>query len=218
MSGRNVFVGGKSCSVERIFCIGKNYARHIREMGGAGNEECVVFMKPVSALVGPGETITLPRDRGAVHYEVEVTVLLGGEGKNLTSDRAMDLTAGIGLGLDLTLRDLQAGLKKAGAPWERAKAFDGSAPVSRFVSPSEIRDVNHIEFTCHVNDRLKQKGHTGMSITRIPELIAFLSSEWRLLPGDLIFTGTPEGVGPVVPGDGIRTASPEIGEFHWNFN
>jgi acylpyruvate hydrolase len=188
--------------VNRIFCIGRNYAEHVKELGNAQDGACVVFMKPASCVVPPGPVV-LPRDRGSVHHEAELVVMLSG-----------DKVAALTLGLDLTLRDLQGELKKKGAPWELAKAFDQSAPLGEFV-PYDGRDLQALEFTCDVNGERRQSGHTRDMLFPVARQIQILSRSWALAPGDIIYTGTPAGVGPLVPGDRVVLAGAGLGRFEW---
>jgi 2-keto-4-pentenoate hydratase/2-oxohepta-3-ene-1,7-dioic acid hydratase in catechol pathway len=199
----------------RVFCIGCNYDAHIKEMGHTEADRCVVFMKPATSLVPEGEVVRIPRDRGPLHHEVEVVVAIGTEGKDVPAADALGHVAGVTLGLDLTLRAVQGRLKKGGHPWELSKAFDQSAPLGRFVPPGPGADPDGIAMTCHVNDALRQEGNSRDMLFSVSRLIEILSGTWRLLPGDLIFTGTPPGVGPLEPGDTVRIASPEIGTFTW---
>jgi 2-keto-4-pentenoate hydratase/2-oxohepta-3-ene-1,7-dioic acid hydratase in catechol pathway len=209
----------------RIFCIGKNYAEHVAELAPLGHDdELVVFMKPASAIVPLGEQIRLPRGRGAVHHEAELVVQLGGAlaapdaaltGGPIPLARALDCVAALTLGIDLTLRELQTALKKRGAPWELAKAFDGAAPLGRFV-PYRGQDLQALEFTCAVNGALRQHGRTSEMLYPVARQIHILSQTWRLAPGDLIYTGTPAGVGPLVPGDRIELAAADLGRFAWD--
>jgi 2-keto-4-pentenoate hydratase/2-oxohepta-3-ene-1,7-dioic acid hydratase in catechol pathway len=202
---------------KRIFCIGKNYAEHVAELAHLGHPpdgQCVIFMKPVSALVPEGEPLVLPRGRGSVHHEAELVVMLTGGGRDVPEDEALACVAGLALGLDLTLRDLQTELKAKGAPWERAKAFDGSAPIGDF-KPYLEQDLQALEFTCHVNGTLRQHGLTRDMLYPVARQIHILSQTWALEPGDVIFTGTPKGVGPLQPGDDITLASPTLGTATW---
>ncbi len=200
----------------RVFCIGRNYAAHVRELGETEDDQCVVFMKPCTSLETIGTPIALPRARGAVHHELELVVALGTGGENIPEERAAEHIDAITLGLDLTLRDLQNQLKAQGRPWELCKAFEQSAPIGAFMPYDGRVDLQAIEMTCHVNGELRQIGHTAHMIFPVSWLISFLSRHWQLLPGDLIFTGTPEGVGEVRPGDQIVIASPAIGQFTWD--
>ena len=202
----------------RIFCIGKNYSEHIKELGGTQiPEEPVVFMKPVCNIVAPGEILHPPPYGGELHHEVEVVLLIGKEGKNIHKADALSYISAITLGLDLTLRDVQKKLKKAGLPWELSKSFEQSAPLGIFkdYSPNKI-DLGNLPFTCSVNGSLRQKGNTREMIFPIANLIQTLSSWWTLKPGDIIFTGTPAGVASLQSGDKIKIESPVIGLFSWS--
>lgn len=200
----------------RVLCIGRNYALHIEEMHAARPEAPVVFMKPSSSLVDTRSRLCLPRRQGAVHHELELVVALGEGGRDIDAARAPALIAGLTLGLDLTLRDVQSRLKAAGQPWELAKAFDGSAVIGDFVDfDPALHPLDRIEMRCRVNGELRQQGTSGDMLFPVPALIAYLSQHWALQPGDLIFTGTPAGVGPLVVGDTIALESPMIGAFAW---
>ena len=190
--------------VNRIFCIGRNYAEHIKELGNAPDEACVVFMKPASCVVAPGQPVRLPRGRGSVHHEAELVVRIGARG-------AVDALT---LGLDLTLRDLQNDLKKKGAPWELCKAFDGAAPLGAWV-PYAGQDLQQIEFACDVNGTRRQTGHTKDMLFPVARLLDILSRTWALQPGDIVYTGTPAGVGPLVAGDVVTLSSPALGRHEW---
>ena len=203
-------------NVNRIFCIGRNYAKHIAELGNSPDGDCVVFMKPASCVVEPGEPVRLPRGRGEVHHEAELVVLLTGGGRDIAIDDAMECVAGISLGLDLTLRDLQSELRAKGAPWELAKAFDQAAPLGDF-KPYLEQDLQALEFRLYVNEELRQHGHTRDMLFTVARQIHILSQSWDLQPGDVIYTGTPEGVGPLRPGDRARLEGPGIGRFEWTF-
>lgn len=204
-------------NVNRIFCIGKNYAEHVEELAHLGYKpdgECVVFMKPASSIVPLGEDIPLPRGRGAVHHEAELVVMLTGGGADLTIEEALENVAAITLGLDLTLRDLQTELKNKGKPWELAKAFDGAAPLGDW-RPFLEQDLQALEFTLHVNSQLRQHGRTADMLYPVAQQISILSRTWALEPGDIIYTGTPKGVAALEPGDRVVLASPVIGRFEW---
>ena len=200
----------------RIFCIGRNYAEHAKEMGSALPPEPVVFMKPATSLVGQGAKLALPRERGSVHHEMELVLAVGSEARDLAPAAATGILAGVALGLDLTLRDEQARLKQAGAPWELAKAFDGSAVVGRFMPVPLKFDPQAVDMLCTVNGQVRQAGNTRDMLFPLPAILTFLSSRWRLLPGDLVYTGTPAGVGPLRPGDRVEISSPALGSFAWD--
>lgn len=200
----------------RIFCIGRNYAKHIEELGNSPDSACLIFMKPVSCIVRPGQPLVLPRGRGEVHHEAEVVVRLSGGGRDIAPERALDCVEAVTLGLDLTLRDLQTELKAKSAPWELAKAFDGAAPLGHWQPYTPELDLAALPLQFRVNGELRQDGNTRDLLFPIPRLIEILSRSWALLPGDLIYTGTPAGVGPVQVGDELRLSSPALGEFVWN--
>jgi 2-keto-4-pentenoate hydratase/2-oxohepta-3-ene-1,7-dioic acid hydratase in catechol pathway len=201
--------------VNRIFCIGRNYAEHVRELGGVPDDDCVVFMKPASCIVPVGGTIVLPKGRGSVHHEAELVVLLSGGDGDVPVESAIENVAAFTLGLDLTLRDLQGTLKKKGAPWELAKAFDGAAPLGDWRA-YKGEDLQALEFACEVNGRLRQSGRTADMLFPVARLIHILSRSWALQAGDVVFTGTPAGVGPLAPGDRVTLSSAAIGRFDWS--
>jgi 2-keto-4-pentenoate hydratase/2-oxohepta-3-ene-1,7-dioic acid hydratase in catechol pathway len=201
--------------INRIFCIGRNYAEHVRELGNTPDDACLVFMKPASCIVPVGEPVRLPRDRGAVHHEAELVLMLTGGGSDIPAEHALDNVAAITLGLDLTLRDLQNELKKKGAPWELSKAFDYAAPLGDWVAYQE-QDLQALEFSCSINGQTRQQGRTADMLFTVPRLIHILSRTWSLEPGDIVYTGTPAGVGPLQPGDRIELASADVGRYRWN--
>jgi len=202
----------------RIFCVGRNYADHAKELGNlipAPGATPIIFMKPITSLVRVDEQLTLPRGLGSVHHEMELVLALGEGGASIPPATALKHVAAATLGLDLTLRDEQARLRQSGQPWELAKAFDGSAALGSFRVATGSFDVQNLEMRCTVNGALRQQGNTRDMLFPVVEIIAFLSRRWRLLPGDLIYTGTPAGVGPLLPRDSIEIASPGLGRFRW---
>ena len=211
-----ISVNGQLFAPNRIFCIGKNYDEHVKELGGKMPEEPVVFMKPVSSIVAPGESLFMPRHGNLLHHEVEVVLLIGREGQDIPQANALSFIAGVSLGLDLTLRDVQVQLKKAGLPWELSKSFEQSAPLGLFKAyhPGSI-DLENLSFTCSVNGELRQQGNTRDMLFPIKSLIHMLSGWWTLRPGDIVFTGTPSGVGPLKAGDRVDIESPGTGLFSW---
>ncbi len=208
-------VEGRKFEASRIFCVGKNYRKHIQELQDEDPDQPVIFMKPVSCIVRPEEKIKFPTHGTCLHHEVELVVLVGWGGKNISASHARSHIAGLSLGLDLTLRDVQSSLKKKGLPWEIAKAFDQSAPLGEFVALKNSIDLDAIAFSCEVNGELRQQGNSGQMIYSITKIIQFLSGIWELLPGDIIYTGTPSGVGPLGSGDTIKVFSDGIGEYSW---
>jgi 2-keto-4-pentenoate hydratase/2-oxohepta-3-ene-1,7-dioic acid hydratase in catechol pathway len=209
-------VGGKQYDPQRIFCVGRNYADHAKELGNlmpAPGSSPIIFMKPVTSLIAGG-TLTLPKGVGAVHHEMELVLILGKGGSGIPESAAVSHVAGATLGLDLTLRDEQARLKQAGQPWELAKAFDDAAALGTF-TPAARLDLQALDMRCTVNGALRQEDNTRHMLFSVATIVSFLSSRWRLLPGDLIYTGTPAGVGPLVQGDRIEISSPALGSFVW---
>jgi len=201
-------------NVQRIFCIGRNYAAHIEELGNAPDADCVIFMKPPSCIVPVGRSLRLPRAAGAVHHEAELVVALSGGGTDIAEDQALQHVAAFTLGLDLTLRDLQNQLKNAGKPWELSKAFDDAAPLGSWTTYRQ-QDLQALEFTCHVNGELRQHARTADMLYSVARQIHILSRSWALGAGDIIYTGTPKGVGPLVRGDVIALESDATGRFEW---
>ncbi|MEX0823867.1 MAG: fumarylacetoacetate hydrolase family protein [Balneolaceae bacterium] len=186
-----------------LFCIGRNYAKHAVEMKSDLPEEPVVFLKPRSSLVFDDGPILLPERSGDVHHEVELVVLIGSELKNADPNEAKKAIKAIGIGLDLTARDIQADAKKKGLPWSLAKGFDTFAPLGNLVPYNGQTDLQNLSLKIRINDEIRQEGNTKDMIFPVTELLSYLSHQFTLHPGDLIFTGTPEGVGPVYRGDKI---------------
>ncbi len=189
--------------VPKIFCLGKNYAKHAAEMKSDVPQSPVVFMKPSSAIVYGGAKVGIPAMTKDFHHETEIYFVIGKEGKNVRKGDARSYITAMGIGLDLTLRDLQTDLKTAGNPWLISKGFDGSAPISAAV-PVEGVDFNSLELKLTVNGQLRQHGSYKNTIFKIEEVIAFISQLFTLERGDLIFTGTPEGVAKLNHGDKLH--------------
>ncbi|MCS3422915.1 2-keto-4-pentenoate hydratase/2-oxohepta-3-ene-1,7-dioic acid hydratase in catechol pathway [Rahnella sp. BIGb0603] len=189
--------------VNKVVCVGNNYAEHIKEMGSQISAEPVVFIKPETALCDIRQPLAIPKDLGAVHHEVELAVLIGTPLKQATEDRVANAIAGYALALDLTLRDLQTKFKAAGQPWEKAKGFDGSCPISGFIPVSEFGDAQQADLQLFVNGETRQEGNTRNMLTPLLPLIAYMSRYFTLRAGDIILTGTPQGVGPLKAGDEI---------------
>ncbi len=195
---------GDEIPVRKIICVGRNYADHAAEMGAAVPGTPVLFLKPATALVDPETPIRLPDFSGDVHHEVEMVALIGMEGYRIPRSEALDYVSAYGVGLDLTARDVQAEAKKKGLPWTVAKGFDGAAPLSRLVRADKIRDPHDLDLVLTVNGEVRQKASTSRMVFRLDEIVAYASTIFTLECGDLIFTGTPEGVGPVRPGDRLH--------------
>lgn len=191
----------ESYRIGKILCIGRNYADHIRELGNETPERPVIFMKPASCVIGEGEEIVIPSYSGDCHHEAELALLIGSVGKDIPAGEALAHVAGFGVAIDLTLRDVQAELKKKGLPWDIAKGFDTACPLSAFVPAASVPDPQDLRITLSVNGAPRQDGSTALMIHGIANLISYLSSIFTLMPGDLILTGTPAGVGPLRSGD-----------------
>ena len=222
MTTNSITVGESFIKPCRIFCIGKNYTEHIRELDdfdstlqSKNEKQPVVFMKPITSIVSPGESIHVPSHGNVLHHEVEVVVLLKGGGKNILIEDSLSCVAGVTLGLDLTLRDVQVEVKKKGHPWELSKSFDHSSPLGLMRPYDDSFDLFDIPFACFVNEEKRQEGNTKDMLFSIPKIISFLSTVWKLMPGDLIYTGTPSGVGVIKSRDEISLNSPILGRFAW---
>ncbi|HWC03708.1 MAG TPA: fumarylacetoacetate hydrolase family protein [Methylomirabilota bacterium] len=198
--------------VHRIYCVGRNYAEHAREMGhDPDREPPFFFMKPADAIVTDGRDFAYPSGSADVHHELELVVALTSGGARIPADRALDHVYGYAVGLDMTRRDLQAEAKKMGRPWDTGKAFDGSAPCGPIRRAAEIGHPMAGAVVLEVNGAARQRGDLGQLIWKIPEMIAYLSTLFTLAPGDLIFTGTPSGVGPVERGDVLKGTVEGVG-------
>ncbi|MDN6319311.1 MAG: fumarylacetoacetate hydrolase family protein [Marinobacter sp.] len=183
----------------KIVCVGRNYAEHAKELDNPVPSEPLLFIKPATSAVHVTRPLAFPANQGQVHFETELAVLIG---KPLTSASASEAQAailGYGLALDLTLRELQSQLKDKGHPWERAKAFDGACPLSPFVASDRLPG-DHITFSLDINEQRQQSGDTRDMLFPVIPLLAHISSQFTLLPGDVVLTGTPKGVGPLLCG------------------
>ncbi|UPG90812.1 fumarylacetoacetate hydrolase family protein [Luteibacter aegosomaticola] len=200
--------------IRRIFCIGRNYADHAKEMGASVDKaNPMFFTKPADAVVTDGADVPYPTATSDLHHEVEMVVALGAGGANLTPDAASKLVWGYAVGLDLTRRDLQAQAKAKGAPWDVAKAFDHSAPVSALVPASEAHPTAATQITLEVNGQVRQHATLGDMVLDVGEILAALSTLFELKAGDLIFTGTPAGVSALQRGDTFRATLEGIVAF-----
>jgi fumarylpyruvate hydrolase len=193
--------GGGLFPVRRVFCVGRNYAEHVREMGGDMREPPFFFTKPADALVTGDADMPYPSKTVDLHHEMELVVAIGEGGADIAVDQALAHVWGYGAGLDMTRRDLQAAAKKAAKPWDMAKAFDHSAPIGDLVPAARLPDPTHGRIMLRVNGTVRQSSDLSSMIWTVAEIVSYLSGLVRLAPGDLIFTGTPEGVSAVVRGD-----------------
>jgi fumarylpyruvate hydrolase len=204
-------------AVRRVYCVGRNYVDHAKEMGFTGREEPFFFSKPADALVyiasGTQGEIHYPSKTSNLHYEMELVVALGKGGRDIPVDKAAECIFGYALGLDMTRRDLQGECKKLGRPWEVGKAFDESGPIGPIHPISQTGVINQGAITLSVNGQMKQNSNLDKLIWSVPESISFLSTLFELKAGDLIFTGTPEGVGAVVAGDRMVGTFEGLGEL-----
>jgi 5-carboxymethyl-2-hydroxymuconate isomerase len=203
----------KTYRVGKVVCLARNYSEHIRELGNEVPEKPVLFIKPSSSIIGQKETVVIPLYSNECHHEVELAVLIGKWGRNIPEENAMAHVAGYGVALDMTLRDVQAELKKKGLPWEAAKAFDTSCPLSDFVPADRIADPHRLRISLKVNSELRQDSSTACMMRRIPAIISEISAMFTLEQGDVILTGTPEGVGPVAAGDQLTAEIEGLGSL-----
>ena len=198
--------------VHRIYCVGRNYREHVQEMGGDPTREPPVFFtKPADAVVPSGAGVAYPPRTSNLHHEIELVVAIGRGGSNIPVDSALEHVFGYAVGNDLTRRDLQAEARKRGAPWDTAKGFDASAPITPIRRADDIGHVASGRIWLEVNGELRQQADVVEMIWSVPEVIAELSTYFALAPGDLIFTGTPAGVGPLLPGDLVAGGVDGIG-------
>jgi fumarylpyruvate hydrolase len=190
--------------VRRIFCVGRNYAEHAREMGGDPDREPPFFFtKPADAVVESGAQIPFPKNTNDLHHEIELVVAIGKEGEKIPVDRAYEHIFGYAVGIDLTRRDLQKIAKEKGRPWDSGKAFDQSAPCAAITPKAAVENIDRAKIQMTVNGEMRQSATIADLIWSIEEVIAILSEAFTLKPGDLIYTGTPAGVGALSAGDHI---------------
>jgi fumarylpyruvate hydrolase len=200
--------------VGRIYCVGRNYAEHAREMGhDPDREPPFFFMKAADSVVESGSTIAYPVGTRDVHHEIEMVAALAKGGRNIPVDKALEHVWGYGVGLDMTRRDIQGEAKKMGRPWEMGKSFDESAPVSEIKPAATIGHPSRGAIWLKVNGQTRQQGDLAMQIWSVPEQIAYLSNLITLQPGDLIFSGTPAGVGPIKAGDKLEGHVDGVGDL-----
>ncbi len=185
----------------KIICIGRNYAEHAKEMNSPVPSEPIFFLKPDTAIIKNNLPFYYPDFSKEIHHEVELVLKINKPGKNIDVQFAHKYYDEIGIGIDFTARDIQLKCKEKGLPWEKAKAFDGSAPIGKFIEKKKIADLNNINFQLNINGKRVQKGNTKDLLFTFDALIAYVSKFFTLKKGDLIYTGTPEGVGPVQIGD-----------------
>lgn len=188
----------------KILAIGRNYAEHIQELKNEQPSEPVIFMKPDTALLRNNAPFYYPDFSNNIHYEVELILRIGKEGKNIEEKFANKYFDGVGIGIDFTARDLQDKAKEKGLPWTLAKGFNGSAPVSEFIPPDQFPDLKNINFSLTINGEERQKGNSDQMLFGFSQIISYISKFILLKKGDIIFTGTPQGVGKVNMGDRLE--------------
>lgn len=187
--------------VGKVVCVGRNYLMHVQELNNAVPQKPILFMKPSTSLIYLRQNIDIPKGLGQCHNELEIAVLLAKPLKCASPDEVEQAIWGYGLGLDLTLRDVQSELKRDGHPWERAKAFDGSCPMSPFVEKSAVNNHNELRFALTVNGQQRQEGNSQDMLFSINTLLSEISKSFSLLAGDIVLTGTPKGVAQLCPND-----------------
>ena len=216
MSYQHQYVDGTRIHfpVGKLVCVGRNYAEHAKELNNPVPSEPLLFIKPASAAVPLQGGFAIPQERGSVHYETEIAVLIGKPLSRKPSDEEiLDALSGFGVALDLTLRDVQNRLKEKGHPWEVAKAFDGACPLSPFVPADAVADLADIGVRLTLNGEVRQDGNSRDMLTPILELIRYISGHFSLQPGDVVLTGTPAGVGPLAHGDQLSVELPGLCRF-----
>lgn len=196
---------GTNLKLQNIFCIGRNYSEHAKELNNPVPTSPVVFIKPTSSVCYDGENIILPKQSSSVHHELEVVVVIGKNGKNIAESEAHKHISHIGVGLDLTARDLQDKAKEKSLPWTISKGFDTFSALSSFTAfDGKPETLSNIDFELKINGEVRQSGNTNGMIFSIPYIVSYLSTIFTLSPGDIIYTGTPAGVGPLKAGDKIE--------------
>lgn len=208
MTMRKVVGTDREFTIGKIVCLARNYAEHAKELGNETPAAPVLFMKPASSIIGDGDTVRIPAYSQECHYEVELALLIGSQCRDVSVEKAMEHVAGYGVAIDMTLRDVQNQLKAKGLPWEIAKGFDTSCPLSDFVPAAAVADPHALGLKLAVNGKTRQDGNSSDMIHHVPQIVAHISAIFTLEPGDVILTGTPAGVGQVLAGD-VMTA--EIG-------
>ncbi|MEQ6884234.1 fumarylacetoacetate hydrolase family protein [Salicola sp. Rm-C-2C1-2] len=201
--GRLTDGSGNNNPVTKVVCVGRNYAEHATELNNPVPSHPLVFIKPPSAVAELETGVTLPERDEPVHYETELALLIGQRLSHASEDDVDDAVIGLGLALDLTLRETQSRLKQEGHPWEIAKAFDGACPLSAFIPRHQFPATWRFQFSLHINGEPCQHGDTAQMLKPIPALVSYMSEHFTLAPGDVVLTGTPAGVGKLAPGDAL---------------
>ncbi len=203
----------RTLNVGKIVCLGRNYLDHIRELNNEVPDAPVIFCKPASSLLENNGKILIPAYSDDCHHELELALLIGEKGKQIPEADANNYICGYAVALDLTLRDVQARQKEKGLPWEIAKGFDTSCPLSRFVCADQINDPDNLRLSLKVNGQLRQQGNTNMMMRSVARIVSEISGFYTLEEGDIILTGTPAGVGPIVSGDLLEGEIEQVGQL-----
>jgi len=198
------YLGKYSHPTSKIVCVGRNYSAHAKELNNPIPKEPLLFIKSTNCLVDLDASILIPKERGDCQHELEISILIGKPLTKATKSEAIDAIDGIGLALDLTLREIQSKLKSKGQPWEKAKSFDGACPVSGFIDVSCFAELSNIVFSMEKNNQIVQNGNSKDMLFDIPQLLQEISNQFTLYPGDIVLTGTPEGVAELNAKDELR--------------
>ncbi len=213
MVSRKLAGTNQQFTIGKIVCLARNYAEHAKELGNETPAAPVLFMKPATSVIGDGDTVRIPGYSQECHYEVELALLIGKTARAVPVEQSMECVAGYGVAIDMTLRDVQNQLKSKGLPWDIAKGFDASCPLSDFVPADQVPDPHNLNLKLSVNGETRQNGCSSDMIHRVPEIIAYISGIFTLEPGDVILTGTPAGVGPVRAGEVMEAVIENVGRM-----
>lgn len=213
MNTVNLTGSDKAYNVGKIVCLGRNYLDHIRELNNEVPDQPVIFCKPSSSLLENNGTVVIPAYSDDCHHELELALLIGKRGKNIPKAVAKSHVCGYGVALDLTLRDVQTRQKDKGLPWEIAKGFDTSCPLSDFVPAAHVTDPDNLQLNLKVNGQLRQQGNTNMMMRSVAQIVSEISEFYTLEEGDIILTGTPAGVAPIVGGDLLEGTIEQVGQL-----
>ncbi|MCO6514414.1 MAG: fumarylacetoacetate hydrolase family protein [Snodgrassella sp.] len=198
---KTIQIEGQRAALGNIFCIGRNYTEHVKELRNTKPDEPVVFLKPTSSLVQAGDNIKLPAYSRDVHHECELVIYIKEDAVDVSEEKALNYVGGYAIGLDLTARDVQTELKSKGLPWEKAKGFPTAACVSNFITPDKVNDIQSQDFCLKVNGEIRQQGNSRDMMFSCQQIISYLSRIYGLQAGDIIYTGTPAGVAAIESGD-----------------
>lgn len=213
MAIRKIIGTDQELTIGKIVCVGRNYAEHARELGNETPASPVLFMKPATAVIADGDCVRIPSFSSNCHHEVELALLIGKKASGVPKEEALQYLAGYGVAIDMTLRDVQDQLKSKGLPWDIAKGFDTSCPLSDFVPASSVADPNNLALALSVNGVQRQKGATADMIHSVEAIVSYISGIFTLEPGDVILTGTPAGVGQVRSGDVMKAEVTSVGSL-----